>query len=83
MIDDSLTAHPPTVNVGIQINRIKNQSVAVRHSFLKDIELLALVLYYSNTANFRTPENKQMEGSCLFGVSRSVLVGVRGHLAVT
>ena len=76
MIDDSLTAHPPTVNVGIQINRIKNQSVAVRHSFLKDIELLALVLCIRIPPIFIHYEDKQMEGSCLFGVSRSVLVVV-------
>lgn len=31
----------------------------------------------------QTPENRQTEGSRLYGVSYSVLVGCEGHLAVT
>ena len=52
MIDDSLTAHPPTANVGIQINRIKTKASPLDIAF-EDIKLLSLVLCYSNTANIQ------------------------------
>lgn len=49
----------------------------------KNIELLALVLSYVNTAKNSTTESKQTEGSRCLGVSHSVLVGRIGRLAVT